>query len=138
VTDRTLLDAGFIVAVASAFDRDHQRCLAVLERLSDDLLTVEGALVEAAWLLLKVPRGPRTAVQMVLEAGALIATPSEARLHRALELMDQYHDVPMDFVDAQLVALAEEERVHRILTLDRRGFLTYRIRGRKRFAVLPD
>ena len=51
--------------------------------------------------------------------------------------MEQYADVPMDFVDALLVALAEERSIDEVLTLDRRGFDTYRIRGRKRFSVLP-
>ena len=51
--------------------------------------------------------------------------------------MDKYHDVPMDFVDGQLVAVAEERNVRAVLTLDRRGFETYRANGRDRFQILP-
>lgn len=50
--------------------------------------------------------------------------------------MKKYADVPMDFVDALLVVVAEEHKVHDVLTLDRRGFMTYRV-GRERFCVLP-
>ncbi|MCY3863178.1 MAG: hypothetical protein OXG34_08865 [bacterium] len=36
-------------------------------------------------------------------------------------------DTPMDFADATLVLLAERLAVSDILTLDRRGFNTYRL-----------
>jgi hypothetical protein len=51
--------------------------------------------------------------------------------------MERYSNVPMDLVDAMLVATAEEMGVEEILTLDRRGFETYRIGGRRRFEILP-
>jgi predicted nucleic acid-binding protein len=51
-------------------------------------------------------------------------------------VVKKYGDVPMDFVDALLVVLAEEHKVHDVLTLDRRGFMTYRV-GRERFRLLP-
>jgi predicted nucleic acid-binding protein len=44
----------------------------------------------------------------------------------------------MDLVDGLLVAIAEEEQIDRIFTLDRRGFLTFRRRGGRRFHVLPE
>ena len=52
--------------------------------------------------------------------------------------MDKYRDVPMDFVDAELVAVAEERGVRDVLTLDRRGFSAYRARGRERFRMWPE
>lgn len=51
--------------------------------------------------------------------------------------MKTYSDVPMDFVDATLVALAEETGVLNVLTLDARGFDTYRAEGGKKFKRLP-
>lgn len=42
---------------------------------------------------------------------------------------------PMDLADATLVALAEERRITRILTLDA-DFAVYRV-GRRRFEVVP-
>jgi uncharacterized protein len=52
-------------------------------------------------------------------------------------LMDKYHDRPMDLADATLIHLAERESLTTILTTDNDDFETYRIRGRKRFRVLP-
>jgi predicted nucleic acid-binding protein len=40
--------------------------------------------------------------------------------------MRKYSDTPMDFADAALVLLAEAIGILDILTLDRRGFSTYR------------
>ena len=51
--------------------------------------------------------------------------------------MSKYSDTPMDFADATLVLLAEELGVTEILTLDRRGFSTYRTAKRKGFRLLP-
>ncbi len=51
--------------------------------------------------------------------------------------MDKYRDVPMDWVDALLVVSAEETGVARVLTLDQRGFLSYRMHGRKPFQLFP-
>jgi predicted nucleic acid-binding protein len=52
--------------------------------------------------------------------------------------MEQYRSVPMDFVDASLVALAEEKGLDRVLTLDRRGFGVYRLHGKGKFRITPD
>ena len=131
------METGFLVALVNRFDPDHQRCAAVWEPLRGEVLTVEGALVEAAWMLRKVPAGPRTAIELVLAAGVTVVGATEARLRRALSLMERYDNVPMDLVDAQLVALGEESQTRQVLTLDRRGFRTYRGRGLKAFELLP-
>jgi len=48
------------------------------------------------------------------------------QLRAAAGLMDRCTDTPMDFVDATLVVLAAELDTDRVLTLDERGFRTYR------------
>lgn len=53
------------------------------------------------------------------------------------ELMEKYHDLPMDLADAALVRVAERERIRRIFTLDRRDFTLYRPIGIGRFLILP-
>jgi hypothetical protein len=51
--------------------------------------------------------------------------------------MKKYADLPMDFADATLVLLADELGTGDILTLDQRGFRTYRFRGSRRFNLVP-
>ncbi len=62
---------------------------------------------------------------------------SSESLLRAVVLMEKYHDIPMDFADATLAALAGEMAVDEVFTLDKKGFNAYRIRGKKAFKVVP-
>lgn len=133
---RALLDTGFVVAVVNQADPDHERCVEVWRELRTQLLSVDGVLVEAAHLLRRSPGGPAGVVGLVFSAGTELVATTEPRASRAITLMKKYADVPMDFVDALLVVLAEEHKIHDVLTLDRRGFMTYRV-GRERFRVLP-
>jgi uncharacterized protein len=137
VADKALLDTGVVVALVNAADPDHERCRELWGRLRARLYTVEGVLVEAAHLLSHARGGSDAALGLVLDAGARLIAPTEVRLARARALMAKYHDTPMDLVDALLVVTAEQERIADVLTLDRRGFETYRITGRRRFRLQP-
>jgi len=55
----------------------------------------------------------------------------------ALVLVRKYRDTPMDYADASLVVLAEELGTDRVFTVDRRGFATYRLSGRRAFRIVP-
>lgn len=137
MADRYLVDTGFVVALVDENDRDHERCRDVWRTVRGEIHTVEGVLVEAAYLLAKLRGGPRGALGILTSVQAQFAAPSEARYRRAIALMEKYRDVPMDFVDASLVAVGEQEGIDRVLTLDRRGFNVYRIRGKRRFRIAP-
>lgn len=52
--------------------------------------------------------------------------------------MDRYEDLPMDFADGTLVALAEQLDTDAVLTTDRRDFGIYRIGRTRPFRVIPD
>jgi predicted nucleic acid-binding protein len=56
----------------------------------------------------------------------------------AATLMRKYADTPMDLADATLVALSEALDVFDILTLDRRGFTTYRTSAGRRFRLVLE
>ncbi|MGH7820139.1 MAG: type II toxin-antitoxin system VapC family toxin [Candidatus Binatia bacterium] len=137
VGSKVLLDTGVIVALVNAADPDHARCREAWGRLRGRVYTVEGVLVEAAHLLSRAPGGSDAALGLVLDVGATLVAPTHARLTRARALMSKYQDTPMDLVDALLVVTAEQERVVDVLTLDRRGFETYRIAGGRRFRIQP-
>jgi predicted nucleic acid-binding protein len=137
VARRALLDTGFVVALVNAADPDHERCVGVWRDLRAQLFSVEGVVVECAHLLRKTKGGAAAAVHVIEEAGVRLVPMSELGSKRVLELMDKYRDVPMDFVDALLVTVGERRAVREVLTLDRRGFDTYRANGRERFRVFP-
>jgi hypothetical protein len=52
--------------------------------------------------------------------------------------MANYADLPMDYADATLVALAEELDTDAVLTTGRRDFEVYRIGERRRFRIFPQ
>lgn len=133
---KALLDTGFVVALINEADPDHERCVELWRGLRAQLLSVDGVLVEAAHVLHRSPGGAEAVVGVVFGSGTELVATSEQRAARAVELMKKYADVPMDFIDALLVVVAEERKVRDVLTLDRRGFLTYRV-GREKFRLLP-
>lgn len=138
MANRILLDTGVLVAVINRADPAHGRCVQAWESIRAEVVSTEGVLVEAAHLLRRNVTAQVSAIAVTAAIGTRFVPTSADRLRRAAELMSRYRDVPMDLVDALLVAIAEEEQIDRILTLDRRGFLTFRRRGGRRFQVLPE
>jgi predicted nucleic acid-binding protein len=133
-----LLDTGFVVALLRADDSDHERCVEVWNELrAPRVISVEGILVESAHFLRRFRGGAAAVAGLVYGAATELVPTTHERAQRAVALMNKYHDVPMDFVDALLVTVAEERNVRDVLTLDRRGFETYRANGRERFRILP-
>lgn len=51
--------------------------------------------------------------------------------------MEKYKDLPLGFVDASLVILAESHQIKRILTLDRRHFNSIQSEQVKYLEILP-
>jgi predicted nucleic acid-binding protein len=138
VARRVLLDTGFLVALVNASDPDHVKCAAFWNELRAQVVTVEGVLVEASHLLRRARGGSSAALDLVRAVGTTIVPLDAPRLSRAQTLMQRYHDVPMDLVDALLVVAAEDESIHEILTLDRRGFRAYRLARGKALTILPS
>lgn len=58
-------------------------------------------------------------------------------LSRIREILKQYADARLDFVDASIVALAERLRIRRILTVDQREFRIIRPRHCDCSELLP-
>jgi predicted nucleic acid-binding protein len=52
-------------------------------------------------------------------------------------LMRKYEDLPMDFADATLVHVANREKIHQVVTLDRRDFGVYRLKRGQSFTIFP-
>jgi len=56
---------------------------------------------------------------------------------RTAELLDQYADTRVDFVDCTVVAIAERLKIARILTVDRRDFSIIHPKHVEYFELLP-
>jgi len=133
-----LLDTGPLVAYLTRDDPAHPEVAARLDDFAGRLITSSAVVTEAMHFLSPVRSGPR------LLADFLAATATEVydlsappELLEAVALMETYADTPMDFADATLLLLAEALGIAEILTLDRRGFSTFRTRdGRPLLMVL--
>ena len=133
-----LVDAGPLVALIDAGDAHHRVCVETLKSLRDPLITVWPAFTEAMYLLGGSWPAQR-ALWSRIEADALTLAPLDAAdAPRLRELMEKYHDLPLDFADAALVRVAERDGLTRIFTIDRRHFSIYRPGRRRRFAILPE
>lgn len=115
----------------------HQACATFFEAWDRPLVSTEAVLTEATHLLGALPGGREACVAFFLSGGALLVPTTTASLRRSRELLKQYADLPMDYADATLVVLAEELDTNLVFTTDRRDFGVYRIRGRRRFQIVP-
>ena len=102
----------------------------------DSFETCEAALAEAC-ARLAYAGYDQTAVIRLVDEGVLKLTFDTAyNLGRILALMEKYRDLPMDFADACLVTMSEEEKDSLVVTLDQKDFLVYRRYGRQAVPVL--
>ena len=134
-----LLDSGPLVALFDPLDAEHAGCDKTLDTITDRLVTTTPVLTEAFHLLDPGSRGASVLRQYIRDSGLSLWTLGDDAVLRALDLMEQYEDHPMDFADASLVAAAESLRITTIFTLNRSDFTTYRPRiGRtlSRFRIL--
>jgi predicted nucleic acid-binding protein len=100
---------------------------ACLAGFAGRLHTTSAVVTEAMHMVSGHADGSDTLVEFLLATATDIAGAMRpAGLRSAVSAMRKYRDTPMDFADATLVLLAEELGVREILTLDRRGFSTYR------------
>lgn len=131
-----IVDTGPFVALFDPKDRDHEACHQVLARIDEPLYTTEAVLTEVFHLLQPGSRGALGVKEFLLNDYAAQMPLDREGLERAFVLMDRYMDLPMDFADATLVALAEKLGSPQVFTLDISDFSTYRMQRGHRHVPL--
>lgn len=134
----SLLDTGFLLAILAENDSQHDECIKALAQEPHVLLT-DVVLPELAYLILR-DMNYLTLARFLRSVGAgqvdyLSTIPAD--LTRAADLLEQYADNRVDFVDCVLVAIAERMDITRILTIDRRHFSILRPIHCAHFEILP-
>jgi predicted nucleic acid-binding protein len=135
-----LLDTGPLVALLDRSEPDHDPVQNLMARLRGQRLITTGAVItETFYFLSEVPNGPASL------ASFLDASASQVRdvfnsdaLAAVVGLMKKYANIPMDFPDATLVWVAEQTGTDKVLTLDRRGFSSFRFAKNRPFKLLLD
>ncbi|HEX9581650.1 MAG TPA: PIN domain-containing protein [Gemmatimonadales bacterium] len=132
-----LLDTGPIVATLDRTDQWHTRCVVAWEPHLDRCLTTEAVVTEACYLVESGGGSAALPLEFLLAAQIPIVG-LEGMLHQhAARLMRRYSDLPMDYADASLVALADALGLHTVMTTDHRGFRVYRPSRGSAFEVVP-
>ncbi len=134
----TLVDAGPLIALFNRNDRYHADCTALFRSLNCAFYTTLPVLTETMYFLSAFGghRAQQALWTLVHRGDLVLEHPSPQELLRMAEMMEKYCDHPMDFADASLVTLAERLSLHRIFTLDRNDFSTYRMRGNLPFTII--
>lgn len=129
-----LVDTGYLVALGRARDLLHPAADRFLASFRGSLLTVSAVIVEACFFL---DAAARSALLEWAHEGSLSVLDVPVPAYPDLgALMRKYADRKVDFADAALVWLAEESGIRTILTVDRRDFSAFRLRGGKRFQLI--
>ncbi len=135
-----LVDTGPLVAVVDESDKDHRRCVSVLKRLSDPMVSTWPVVTEAVYLLGQTQNSVDSQdalLDIIDRQVVLIADLRREDVPRIRALIRKYQDLPMDFADASLVRVAERDAFRKVFTLDRRDFEVYRVGRRETFEVIP-
>ena len=132
-----LLDTGPIIAILDRRDSHHEWVLPRIELLQGRLVTTGAVVTEATFFLQDVNDGILRLFEFMEAPRVEIRDAfTQPRLRSAATLMTAYADTPMDFADATLVVLAEELETNQVITLDERGFRTFRFSRNEKFQLL--
>ena len=134
-----LIDTGPMVAYLDATDPHHADVAAAMDKFLGRPITTPAVITEAMYFAGATHGGARAIADLVDRSGMTVYDVCQpADLRSASGLMERYADTPMDFADATLVLLADVLEVFDVLTLDRRGFSTYRTDGGRPFRLVLD
>ncbi|MDE2999696.1 MAG: hypothetical protein OXU79_11525 [Gemmatimonadota bacterium] len=134
-----LLDTGPLVAYLNAADPAHGDVSQPLDGFTGQLCTTGAVITEAMHFVAGSRSGPRLLTEFVTTARIRVFEFAQpAALRRCATLMEKYADTPMDYADATLVLLAEQLKCFDVLTLDRRGFSTYRSSENRGFRLVLE
>jgi uncharacterized protein len=135
-----VLDTGPIVALLDASDPAHDRCVAMVARLGEDLVVPAAVLIEVDYWLVKLyGHEPWQTFVEDIENGAYRLHPLGTHtLIRAAQIELQYASLDLGLVDASVIATCEELAEPKVATLDRRDFSVVRPRHRDHLSLLPE
>jgi uncharacterized protein len=134
-----VLDTGPIVALLDAADPEHEKCVAMVDDIGQDLVVPAPVLVEVDYWLLKLfgPEPWKTFVEDVGRGAYRLHHLDEADLARAAELERTYESLNLGLVDAAVVVTCERLAESKVATLDRRDFAVVRPAHCESLTLLP-
>ena len=134
-----LADTGALYALVNRSDAWHERVRTWWEANREPILVPVTVIPEAAYLIAtRLGTAKEAAFVRGLGAGEVEIEPLQPEdLTRAADLLTTYADLPLGFVDASIVAMAERLDVGTLVTTDRRHFAVVRPAHVPRLRLVP-
>ncbi len=133
-----IIDTGPLVALFDKDDQYHNLCKKSLRLIKEPLITNWPVLTKAMYLLNFSSIAQDLCLSFIESAGIAVHGGNSHDLFRIRQLMEKYSDLPIDFTDASIIALAEAEKISTIFTLDHKDFRIYSPKHTKRFRIVPE
>lgn len=135
VAEKTIVDAGPLVALLNARDVHHGWARAEFGRRDAPFYTCEAVLSEAQHLVVRGRGNPLQILEMLHRGALTVGLRVEDEVDRLLSLQRSYRELPMSLADACVVRLAELHEHSRVLTTDTH-FRIYRRNARQLIPLL--
>ena len=134
-----LADTGAVYALIDASDAWHKRVVEWWAAAKSEVKVPTTVLPEISHLLMNRLgwRAEEAFIRSVADREFEIEPLESEDIERAADLIQVYSDLPLGFVDASLVAMAERLEAREVLTTDRRHFSVVRPSHVKLFTLLP-
>lgn len=134
-----LIDSGFLRVL---FDSRHPRYIEAqnASKIHGSRLLVPNVVLTEALYLMQREGGVRASIRLLeslQQANFQLVSITQSDLRRIQEVMTEYIDVRLDFVDCCIVTLAERLNITTIATYDRRDFTIIRPKHCEYFELLP-
>lgn len=134
-----ILDSGYLYAQLNGKDSWHNAVSSVVLPANESIVLPIPAITEVTFLLQR-DLGKHAVwefIDTLIETSISLETPTSSDYERAADVLRNYNDANIDFVDALIVALAERLNIIKILTVDRRHFSIFKPAHCESFEILP-
>lgn len=138
VMETVIADTGFVVALLNQTDSRHPDVQPIYLKYSEILLP-KTVFVEVAYLIGR-DAGIPTTIAFLRNLPKSRFRPIDLitqDIDRIADILEQYIDSRVDFVDASVMAIAERCNIKTVLTLDQRDFRFFRPKHRNAFTIVP-
>ncbi|WP_114490017.1 type II toxin-antitoxin system VapC family toxin [Halanaerobium sp. ST460_2HS_T2] len=114
----TLVDAGPLIALFDKDDIYHQQILEFLKSYNCHLYTTWPVITETLHMLSFSTEVQLDFLNWLDRGGLNVLNFDQSILKRVIDLTKKYNDLPVDFADASLLAVAEKEDIKDIISID--------------------
>jgi predicted nucleic acid-binding protein len=114
----TIIDAGPLIALFDKKDKHHNSVKSFLKKYKGKLISTIPVLTETSYFLNFNVNAQLDFYKWILLGGLEIFPLKKDHLTRIIEITKKYENVPMDFADASLIILSEEQNIKEIISID--------------------